>query len=114
MRISDWSSDVCSSDLVPLPVPGRIFDGFFALRRWQAGRARDRRSPDRKNVVKGKSVSVCVDLGGRRFTKKKNIILNISQCTIRITNTIIPPMFHSTLTYFHIHTIHYDNLYILN
>src|SRR3546814_7332080 len=29
MRISDWSSDVCSSDLrmVPLPVPGRIGDG---------------------------------------------------------------------------------------
>src|SRR3546814_16965391 len=27
---------------------------------------------DRKSVVKGKSVSVRVDLGGRRFIKKKN------------------------------------------
>src|SRR3546814_15390185 len=28
--------------------------------------------PDRKSVVKGKSVSVRVDLGGRRIIKKKN------------------------------------------
>src|SRR3546814_18702006 len=45
-------------------------------------RARDRRGGvqrprkgfgDRKSVVKGKSVSVRVDLGGRRIIKKKNI-----------------------------------------
>src|SRR3546814_19356839 len=34
-------------------------------------RARMLRSADRKSVVSGKSVSVRVDLGGRRFLKKK-------------------------------------------
>src|SRR3546814_14473660 len=29
-------------------------------------------APDRKSVVEGKSVSVRVDLGGRRFIKKQN------------------------------------------
>src|SRR3546814_11268276 len=33
---------------------------------------------DRKSVVWGKSVSVCVDLGGRRYIQKKNSI-HISQ-----------------------------------
>src|SRR3546814_17970086 len=32
------------------------------------------RGPDRKSVVSGKSVSVRVDLGGRRIIKKKNKI----------------------------------------
>src|SRR3546814_13258432 len=32
--------------------------------------SRRRREPDRKSVVQGKSVSVRVDLGGRRFIKK--------------------------------------------
>src|SRR3546814_18600161 len=112
MRISDWSSDVCSSDLAAvgahlgataLPVkPGRAQvrsygllrlllrplpalhrdlartgNGEFARRRVVAdhragadGRAladRHRRHQrDRKHVVSGKSVTVRVDLGGRR------------------------------------------------
>src|SRR3546814_16398491 len=83
MRISDWSSDVCSSDLGHQRHPGR------RSRRTQARhggrrprplpdrryRARRRRIPriaaDRKSVVEGKSVSVRVDLGGRRIIKKK-------------------------------------------
>src|SRR3546814_3019931 len=32
MRISDWSSDVCSSDLVALAVPRRIGEGGIAAR----------------------------------------------------------------------------------
>src|SRR3546814_17648989 len=102
MRISDWSSDVCSSDLrraggngggggdcafrvggrlagrgggaqmgraaqlLPRPRAGLWLRsggaGIFLVRR--AGR-------DRKRVVSGKSVSVRVDLGGRRIIKKK-------------------------------------------
>src|SRR3546814_14344691 len=116
MRISDWSSDVCSSDLVTrlgdrgrhrptrrlspdrrleagapgaaegltsanchrrshpygerasppvamlAPVPGV---GQARERPYDATRA------DRKSVVSGKSVSVRVDLGGRRIIKKK-------------------------------------------
>src|SRR3546814_16366907 len=31
MRISDWSSDVCSSDLQPLLVEGRVFRDRFRL-----------------------------------------------------------------------------------
>src|SRR3546814_16779133 len=87
MRIRDWSSDVCSSDL-----------GILHCRKWQALPRTDRRgrqmtgpvlewaasgrprlaaaqgggSSDRKSVVSGKSVSVRVDLGGRRIIKQKN------------------------------------------
>src|SRR3546814_5486951 len=65
MRISDWSSDVCSSDLWrsasrrpcsgPRPIRGAWASG--------CGRSEERRV--------GKSVSVRVDLGGRRIIKKK-------------------------------------------
>src|SRR3546814_9438314 len=89
MRISDWSSDVCSSDL-PLvrfcPVVygcrciriteryGLCYQGIRSCRLHLkpplplpvTGRT------DRKSVVSGKSVSVRVDLGGRRIIKKKN------------------------------------------
>src|SRR3546814_11853493 len=99
MRISDWSSDVCSSDL-----PQRNEDGgrcdpehhrfirhhpahdetssclilpSSRSRRPRATWPRSGRgsspSPtrDRKSVVEGKSVSVRVDLGGGRIIKKK-------------------------------------------
>src|SRR3546814_19699897 len=91
MRISDWSSDVCSSDL---PAPwhwesiwaraGRRArscvraDGSFPPAHADKAVAPCRRSAlhrqmpeDRKSVVWGKSVSVRVDLGGRRIIKKK-------------------------------------------
>src|SRR3546814_15898489 len=100
MRISDWSSDVCSSDLLPAqtmgqlsypmyPVARRAADGSIArsvdrqaegphLRTKNAARCRQwigfRWSADRKSVVSGKSVSVRVDIGGRRIIKKtKNV-----------------------------------------
>src|SRR3546814_21118138 len=106
MRISDWSSDVCSSDLAagrlrtgrpafPLAlhdaVPGR--ERASRARRFgrsagggagdhgpaarqeavDAAAAFGRRAgaEDRKSVVWGESVSVRVDLGGRRIIKKK-------------------------------------------
>src|SRR3546814_13875219 len=78
MRISDWSSDVCSSDL-----QGGV--GFAYENLNTAFGTRDDISAnfgsfkiapgfgwkDRKSVVKGKSVSVRVDLGGRCIIKKK-------------------------------------------
>src|SRR3546814_15162874 len=95
MHISDWSSDVCSSDLCCMP-------GSYTLSTQQNNpynlnsyrRARPStgvravhcpgypdaaitqtnmvfQRPDRKSVVWGKSVSVRVDLGGRRIIKKK-------------------------------------------
>src|SRR3546814_19455146 len=69
MRISDWSSDVCSSDLGP--PPGDRADRTrrrlppAALRRPGRGRSEERRV--------GKSVSVRVDLGGRRTITKKTL-----------------------------------------
>src|SRR3546814_15171090 len=101
MRISDWSSDLCSSylDLSPgypcllknaeLRIhPGK--DNLEAARKCvNQMLAADPDSadalaaavfvnyglsaadPDRKSVVEGKSVSVRVDLGGRRIIKKK-------------------------------------------
>src|SRR3546814_15833606 len=131
MRISDWSSDVCSSDLagftsppvndgacgalepkllifripnpdsrfstaerlvIPAPLVLRVRRprhqllqaaadardqrGLLVLRRGSRGlrllvRATGRLGLDRQGVVWGKSVSVRVDLGGRRIIKKK-------------------------------------------
>src|SRR3546814_13651052 len=115
MRISDWSSDVCSSDLswawtgdirrsslswIVRSCPANFF--FLACRNERiAGRTERRptrsglsavmsgaqfpkiepvlgyddrflmRVKNRKSVVSGKSVSVRLDLGGRRIIKKK-------------------------------------------
>src|SRR3546814_13726340 len=89
MRISDWSSDVCSSDLAHgatgINFTYFIQDPFTGLIRhlqcnlvapngtnW--GHYCDKEMDellDRKSVVWGKSVSVRVDLGGRRLMKKK-------------------------------------------
>src|SRR3546814_14135903 len=91
MRISDWSSDVCSSDLVagmflgsfvghppiareqPRPADfkhARAIAAALDARLGIGQRITDR--ADRKSVVSGKSVSGRVDLGGRRIIKKKN------------------------------------------
>src|SRR3546814_19916451 len=92
MRISDWSSDVCSSDLPLRLTPVRIrirqrprdpaaVPFLAAHRACMAADAGveidhqpelDLRWRDRKSVVSGKSVSVRVDLGGRRIIKKKD------------------------------------------
>src|SRR3546814_12693587 len=89
MRISDWSSDVCSSDLTAQKA-------FFVTRcergkqisceerPWRCASSNQSSvapqqlhpilsSADRKSVVYGKSVSVRVDLGGRRIIKKKKM-----------------------------------------
>src|SRR3546814_12479111 len=107
MRISDWSSDVCSSDLLRrLPQQGghapkvqgllaimpasssqparrldlnlaRQFSGWSrstsatCQANWAPVAARPSQNGDRKSDVEGKSVSVRVDLGGRRIIKKK-------------------------------------------
>src|SRR3546814_20704350 len=99
MRISDWSSDVCSSDLRYRLRADSLtaLHSTEDLRRLQAvdrrllrehrfagqpgfaaALGRHRRSidqrlqwRDRKSVVYGKSVSVRVDLGGRRILKNK-------------------------------------------
>src|SRR3546814_18277672 len=94
MRISDWSSDVCSSDLRMITSPGRgvlkavnvaaqtflrtvsrvvgaeVIDDAVAFFQAFEGREEGFRERDRKSVVSGKSVSVRVDLGGRRSSKK--------------------------------------------
>src|SRR3546814_16038628 len=93
MRISDWSSDVCSSDLASCRVQNGTQEAasdmgpLRALRTGQANQpehhAFGKRSfqngelgveiEDRKSVVSGKSGSVRVDLGGcRRINTKTN------------------------------------------
>src|SRR3546814_11224390 len=97
MRISDWSSDVCSSDLEGRQQRAR--EQQQGVERPDVGeaerqpvgageqRALDRRHEDaggdeeeddgehregdRKSVVEGRSVSVRVDPGGRRIIKEK-------------------------------------------
>src|SRR3546814_16046373 len=101
MRISDWSSDVCSSDLA-LVVGDWVNDKQHLrqpLLKWltasgerrvkvdATGKAAhtiitlNKRYGDRKSVVSGKSVSVRVDLGGRR------IIKNNTKAQIHVQNT---------------------------
>src|SRR3546814_11367429 len=110
MRISDWSSDVCSSDLPdPLRRRRRMSDpgdrrgggGPAAAggtgrrlvpRRLRAGPQSDDvgrggAGRDRKSVVWGKSVSVRVDLGGRRLITKKKKIQQETTCTRSIKTT---------------------------
>src|SRR3546814_15823663 len=94
MRISDWSSDVCSSDLHCdggsdggdgfikwNETNGSAFDSrsrctsLFSPR-LERGTDRPNRLPklnllDRKSGAWGKGVSVRVDVGGRRSIKKK-------------------------------------------
>src|SRR3546814_20509369 len=99
MRISDWSSDVCSSDLNINTAESNhdniVQTHSYADRIETIDRAKDAGlSPcsgliaglgesdeqmvealfalDRKSVGEGKRVSVRVDLGGRRISKKKN------------------------------------------
>src|SRR3546814_15976106 len=94
MRISDWSSDVCSSDLMGKiehehdrirgfimvsPYISKDGETSFApfVRNFQncpmivVNNERLSSSEDRKSVVSGKSVSVRVDIGGRRMINKK-------------------------------------------
>src|SRR3546814_20866207 len=107
MRISDWSSDVCSSDLrqagdlvleeaavigEPLVVQlgvRRLAGEAAAVERQvrrmgapaaaaELGAQRLEHPADRKSVGSGKRVSVRVDLGGRRKIEKKNVRSKIS------------------------------------
>src|SRR3546814_12315485 len=98
VRISDWSSDVCSSDLLdpgteykelralfpmyitPFQVAALARSGIESVSDLdgkvvgtgpQGGTGGTYWERDRKSVVAGKSVSVRVDLGGRRISKKK-------------------------------------------
>src|SRR3546814_17072017 len=98
MRISDWSSDVCSSDLdlrlwkkanydPDFEAFQRLVDGSYSLcmadLAWvklklrvnaensKNGLVVDRRDAARQSVVEGKSVSVRGDIGGRRVIAKK-------------------------------------------
>src|SRR3546814_10128184 len=84
MRISDWSSDVCSSDLhssVAADIDAvhgdqcRSCDGVqrgAGLGRVAHGSQDDAEiRSDRKSVGSGKRVSARVDLGGRGHIKKK-------------------------------------------
>src|SRR3546814_15930020 len=93
MRISDWSSDVCSSDLKraqaaaeikkDIKLSAGISDHDYdvriaAISKTLSAGAKVRvivrlesHRQDRKSVVEGKSESVRVVIGGRRSSKKK-------------------------------------------
>src|SRR3546814_13340562 len=94
MRISDWSADVCSSDLrararrVPSNADRPVARPM--RRRWARWRRRrtGRRGADRKSVVYGKSVSVRVDLGGRRIIKIKDEVKLNTPTNLKLTDSI--------------------------
>src|SRR3546814_19385301 len=103
MRISDWSSDVCSSDLHTvrnnhsmstleirdLHVSIETDQGVKQILRGvdltinQGEIHATMRSDERRE---GTSVSVRVDIGGRRLVKKQKNILSISTQTSTITS----------------------------
>src|SRR3546814_17318880 len=107
MRISDWSSNVCSSDLFLTCCWHQAELRYAIFRHWKskwqpwpavphpAGLPKRQngwpnnvrwRAIDRKSVVKGKRVSVRVDLGGRRIINKTHIITTtIEQTLHRLT-----------------------------
>src|SRR3546814_12849273 len=78
MRIGDWSSDVCSSDLSHCVMQVFHLDAASIQTERDVGAVpsipsvRPADDRDRKSVVSGKSVSVRVDLGGRRIMNKKH------------------------------------------
>src|SRR3546814_4262218 len=97
MRISDWSSDVCSSDLIlttsgsfgGVTLAALVFGNCSGTPTIISGAATMKMisstsmtstsgvtlmsDRDRKSDVSGKRVSVRVDLGGRRISKKKTL-----------------------------------------
>src|SRR3546814_16018715 len=98
MRISDWSSDVCSSDLIDgdrlrnqedernpdeggdLIEASQVNQGTNHRDHQQDGGDQQHKGEhrigirqDRKSVVTGKRVSVRVDIGGRSIINKKKI-----------------------------------------
>src|SRR3546814_20751783 len=102
MRISDWSSDVCSSDLITGEWTAEVIEaGKRDLTLTPRERLRPREPvpdfwlcpallkkdrfdlvlEDRQSVVSGKSAYVRVDLGGRRHIKKKKKLRNESTTT---------------------------------
>src|SRR3546814_18823557 len=111
MRISDWSSDVCSSDLgLPARGPGAVPGGqrrpgpaaavadhqevCRAAAQAAGGEeliphrpAARRALCDRKSVVQGKSVSGSVDLGGGQHIKKKHTKFKTITVMHTVTNT---------------------------
>src|SRR3546814_21187541 len=99
MRISDWSSDVCSSDLTDHAAPGTAHSGelvtrVFQLRYENAAHLMPVLRPliapnnsinvymgnntlvltERKSVMKGQSVTVRVDIGVSRVNKKITLL----------------------------------------
>src|SRR3546814_13619346 len=120
MRISDWSSDVCSSDLGggdcrcsiaglscgSAAPPGIMIASVNAVaanmrcigyvpdgRKWVGSTGRmigsSAGSRDRKSVVEGKTVSVRVDLGGRRIINHKKYLKNCQDVSTHTVHTII-------------------------
>src|SRR3546814_14110894 len=108
MRISDWSSDVCSSDLLFFSTgfcrhefrceaqrqglaadPGLLVcmaclhDGS----RCRGPAGPDQRRRDRKSVVSGKRGAVRVVIGGRRIIKKKTHKKKDEKAIIHIVKT---------------------------
>src|SRR3546814_16102665 len=98
MRISDWSSDVCSSDLDRAGrasgprIRSRVSTGKTRADGVVGDNSAECRSEERRV---GKSVSVRVDLGGRRIIKKKTLT-DTTVLTYRQSNT---PVQHYTSKY---------------
>src|SRR3546814_19225758 len=110
MRISDWSSDVCSSDLICASRPGcpcpldagtdrlderrdvglaaGVAEGEpqRAARLGVAATHREQHRSEERRV--GKECVVRVDLGGRRIIKKKSKTTNITKICLSNNHTI--------------------------
>src|SRR3546814_13692118 len=98
MRISDWSSDVCSSDLRSRCSSPRTAGGSSSRDSPRTSRCSSNPSVPRRRRSKaaksrseerrvGKEVSVRVDLGGSRIIKKKKKKLKNKRQQITLRKT---------------------------
>src|SRR3546814_12273546 len=101
MRISDWSSDVCSSDLQPAAVDVRLRQVEHVPARLDqpqrppehgqqhVGRADEEQQQIGRASCRERVLSVRVDLGGRRIIKNKkyeNTLLDTPRANITSIN----------------------------
>src|SRR3546814_16362383 len=113
MRISDWISDVCSSDLVvalfgecaqaslqPAVIAGQDDDqqqlgmqptGLHVNFWCRPQRCNTEQPGDRTSVVEGKSVAVRVDLGGRRYNKYQRNLSIHAICDVCTNYCMVHP-----------------------
>src|SRR3546814_10242043 len=73
MRMSDWSSDVCSSDLMPLPEDEKTWDRYNVMFSTAVGNVRRNLLSDFVNIKANGKIAMKLDEG--------DTLVNVNTCT---------------------------------